>query len=68
MVALKGALRRDSRGQTFAIAFALGALALAGLAVFYNQPWVAAVVGTGTIGSVVGAFLYQRQAQKPKSK
>ncbi len=62
--ALAGALKRERRGQFFAVAFALGALALAALAVVYEQAWVAAVIGSGTIATVVGAFLYQRTNAK----
>lgn len=60
MHALKSATRRDFTGQLFAGAFALSALAVAAFALHAGHPWIGAIIGGGTIGSVVGAFLYQR--------
>lgn len=58
--ALAASIRRDLIGQCGAILFSTGALSVAGFALWLNQPWVAGIVGGTTIGSVVGAFLYQR--------
>lgn len=59
MTALTATARRDFLGQIFAGAFALGALAVAAFALWMGLPWVAAILGGGTIASVVGAFLYR---------
>lgn len=63
MAALTATTRRDLLGQILAGAFALGALAVAGFALWMQLPWVAAVLGGGTIASVVGAFLYRNNAK-----
>lgn len=44
-------------GRGSALAFALIALGLTGYALYLDQPWVAGVLGSGTIGAVVTAFL-----------
>lgn len=44
-------------GRGSALTFALIALGLTGYALYLNQPWVAGVLGSGTIGAVVTAFL-----------
>ncbi|KFC74532.1 hypothetical protein FG93_01118 [Bosea sp. LC85] len=61
MMALKGSIARDQRGQLAAIAFALSALATGIIALFLGYPAVAGVVVGTTIVSVVAAFLYQRR-------
>lgn len=60
-IALHGQLWQDILGQVGAIAFALGALALAALALYLDKQWVAAILGTGTIASVVTAFIRGRK-------
>jgi uncharacterized membrane protein len=62
--ALKASVWRDRIGQLSAVTFAISALVLAGYALHLDKPWIAAVVGTGTIASVVGAFLYQRKGNR----
>lgn len=63
--ALEGAIQVDKAGQRNAIIFALTALGLSAFAVYLEQPWIAGILGVGTIGSVVTAFLYQsRNARK----
>ncbi|MEH6718833.1 MAG: DUF2335 domain-containing protein [Aurantimonas endophytica] len=67
--ALEGTIHINKAGQANAITFALFALGVAALAVWLNQPWIAGILGVGTIGSVVGAFLYQsRNARKQQQK
>lgn len=46
-------------GKVFALIFVLAALALSGWAVWMGAPWLGAVLGAGTIGSVVGAFIHR---------
>lgn len=58
---LDGTLRNDRIGMISAVTFALSAFAL-----WLNQPWVAGVLGGGTIGTVVTAFLYSRKQNDPK--
>ena len=65
--ALKGTIARDRRGQWAAISFAMSALALAAFGVWMREPWVAGIVGFGTIAAVVGAFLYDRRAAQSKA-
>jgi uncharacterized membrane protein len=62
--ALKASIRSDRRGQIAAAIFAVGALVLTAVCVVYNQPWIAAILGGGTIASVVTAFLYERRHLK----
>lgn len=62
--ALEASIRRDLIGQISATLFALSALAVAVLALWMGEPWVAGVIGGGTIVSVVGAFLYRRIPDK----
>lgn len=59
--ALAAATRRGEIGLRNAIWFALAALAVAVVALFLHEPWVAGTIGGGTIVSVVGAFVYQRR-------
>lgn len=63
LTALNGAITKDRRGQQAAAAFALSALGLAGLCAWLNQPWIATILGGGTIAAVVGAFLYERRSK-----
>ena len=63
---LDGMLRNDRIGMISAVTFALSALALSAFALWLNQPWVAGVLGDGTIGTVVTAFLYSRKQNDPK--
>ncbi|MBS7543200.1 DUF2335 domain-containing protein [Ancylobacter oerskovii] len=62
--ALRATIARDLLGQIFAGAFALSALYVATIAFREGYPAVAATIVGGTIISVVGAFLYQRN-KKP---
>jgi uncharacterized membrane protein len=52
-------------GKVFALIFVLAALGMAGFAAFVGAQWLGAILGTGTIASVVWAFV-QRQ-KKPKT-
>jgi uncharacterized membrane protein len=61
--ALSEAAKKDRRGQFAAIAFALAALILTAFCVWMGQPWVAGILGGGTIAAVVGAFLYERRSE-----
>ncbi|WP_298965537.1 DUF2335 domain-containing protein [uncultured Methylobacterium sp.] len=58
--ALRGAVSRERLGQAGAIVFVTQVLAVVALALWLDHPWIAAILGAGTITSVVGAFLYQR--------
>jgi uncharacterized membrane protein len=67
-MALEGTIRIDKAGQRNAILFALGALGVVALALYLDHPWIAGILGTGTIGSVVGAFLYQSRNARKQQK
>jgi len=43
-------------GQFFGLIVSLSALALAGFAVLHNQPWVATLLGGGTLVGIISAF------------
>lgn len=58
---LDGIVRNDRIGIVSAAVFSLSALALSAFALWLNQPWVAGILGSGTIGTVVTAFLYNRR-------
>jgi uncharacterized membrane protein len=51
-------------GQFLAGLFALGGLSVAALAVWLNAPWVATIIGGGTIGPIVYAFLRKTQTEE----
>jgi len=59
--ALDASISRDRRGQWGAIVFALGALMVSAFAIWMGHPWIGAILGGGTIASVVGAFLASRK-------
>jgi uncharacterized membrane protein len=48
-------------GQVLAGLFAAGALSLIALAIEKNQPWIAAVLGAGTVSTCIIAFIKGRQ-------
>lgn len=62
--AIKEQIKQSGKGQWFAfilaILFLLGAIYCA----FINQPTVAAIIGGGTIASLVGAFLYNKKSKR----
>lgn len=60
-IALRGEIWNDMLGRIGAIAFALGALGLSALALYWDKEWVAVLLGSGTIASVVSAFIYGRK-------
>ncbi|KAB1068893.1 DUF2335 domain-containing protein [Methylobacterium planeticum] len=60
--ALNGAIWRDRIGQIGAIMFLVMVLSVVSLALWLDHPWIAGILGAGTISSVVGAFLYQRHS------
>jgi uncharacterized membrane protein len=43
-------------GQFFGLIVSLSALALAGFAVLHDQPWVATLLGGGTLVGIISAF------------
>jgi len=49
------------RGQIFGLIFGVAALIVVGIAVVYNSPWVAGILGSGTILGVVTAFVLGRR-------
>ena len=51
-------------GKIFALVFVLAALAVCGYAAFVGAEWVATVIGTGVIGSVVWAFVKVNRPKK----
>ncbi len=52
------------RGQIYAFVFAMLALFVSVIAIYQDQPWVAALFGGGVIASVVAAFLRQGRDEK----
>ena len=46
-------------GQTSALLIGLGGLGVTAYLGVNNQPWLAAVIGFGSLGSLVGVFLHQ---------
>jgi uncharacterized membrane protein len=50
-------IERGARGQHYAFSLALGFLAIAALALYLNQPWIAGVFGIGTASAIVLGFL-----------
>jgi uncharacterized membrane protein len=51
-------------GQFLAGLFALSGLSVAALAIWFNAPWVATIIGGGTIGPIVYAFLRKTAEEK----
>lgn len=49
--------RADLLGRVLSFAFVLVSLAVTVFAIVYRQPWVAAILGGTTIGSIVWAFM-----------
>jgi uncharacterized membrane protein len=47
----------ELKGKSYALAFLVLAMAVCVIALYLNQPWVAAILGAGTIASVVWAFV-----------
>lgn len=62
--ALRAAISRERLGQLGAIAFAMAALGVTAYCAYLDRPWVAGVLGGGTITAVVTAFLYARRQSK----
>ena len=55
---------RDSHiGQFLAGMFAMGGLSVSALAIWYDKPWAATIIGGGTIAPIVFAFLRQAWSQ-----
>lgn len=46
-------------GQFFALIVCLSSLALAGFAVLHDQPWVATLLGGGTLVGIISAFRHK---------
>jgi uncharacterized membrane protein len=46
-------------GQFLAGLFAMSGLAVSALAIYYDKPWAATIIGGGTIAPIVYAFLRQ---------
>jgi len=44
--------------------YALSGMGVAALAIIYDKPWAAAIIGGGTIGPIVYAFLRQTWTDK----
>lgn len=44
-------------GKVFAFLFVMAALTVCAVAIAWNAPWVAGLLGSGVIGSVVWAFI-----------
>ena len=55
------------RGQNYGLVAVITSLALSGVAVVFNQPWVAGVIGGGTLVSLAGAFIVPRLLTPPAS-
>lgn len=49
--------------KSYALIFVLAALALSGWAVWMDEAWIGALLGSGTIASVVGSFIHQRKSR-----
>lgn len=69
--------RERRRGQRFALTMGLSGLGATVFAAYVGQPWVAGILGGGTLLSLVSAFLYDKnvpaeptspQAQIPDQK
>lgn len=56
-------IRDNVRSRWFAFSFVMAALAVCVVAIVFGAPWVAAVLGGGTIASVVWAFIKTRNSQ-----
>lgn len=52
-------------GKVFAFIFVISALVLCGFCVWMNATWIAAVLGSGIIGTVVWAFVQTNRPKKP---
>ena len=57
--AIKATMSEVRVGQVFGLIVSLSALALAGVAVIYSQPWVAGILGSGTLVGIITAFRYK---------
>jgi uncharacterized membrane protein len=55
-------------GQALAGLFALSGLGVSALAIYYDKPWAATIIGGGTIAPIVYAFLRQTWAGDKNSK
>jgi len=62
--AIGAQLHQSARGQTYGLI--IGALAIIGAVILgcYGQPWVATVLGGGSLAALVSAFLLGRQRQQ----
>lgn len=59
---------RDAHaGQFLAGLFAFLGLGVSALAIYYNQPWTATILGSGTIAPIVYAFLRQAWSRENSS-
>ena len=59
MMSMRWSMALDGIGHVLAFIFAMSALAVAAWAASINQPWVATVLGGGTIAAVVAALVYR---------
>jgi uncharacterized membrane protein len=62
--ALQGSIWLDGIGRVTAFVFAIAALVVTGWAASIGEPWVAAVLGGGTIAAVVTALVYRGRAER----
>ncbi|WP_158601719.1 DUF2335 domain-containing protein [Solilutibacter pythonis] len=65
--AYHGAARAQLLGQVFALMVALGGLASATVLALHDHDWVAGIVASTTVTTVVAAFLQARRAAKQKA-
>jgi uncharacterized membrane protein len=63
-LALRGSLWLDGIGRVTAFIFAMAALLVTGWAANIGEPWVAAVLGGGTIAAVVAALVYRGTTER----
>ncbi len=56
--------RERRRGQNYALVIGLAGLATTGLAAYFEQQWVAGILGGATLVALVSVFLYDATAAK----
>lgn len=56
-------IKDTRRGQVFGLVVACVVLFVAALALILNHPWIAGILGGGTLVSLVGVFVYGRSSR-----
>jgi hypothetical protein len=61
---IKEEQRQSSKGQNLGLVIGIAGLLIAGLSAYTGHDWFAGVLGTTTLGSLVGTFIYGKKSQQ----